>query len=394
MGPEVFCEQPLRVLIDVRKLGHGGIGEYAANLVGGLLGFSDLAERPCVQVGVIADPAALAPYAWAERVEVIEDHTRPYSLREYFSLARSIPQDRYDIFHEPHYTLPFGIAIPSVVTIHDLIHLRHPRHWYYPYVAGVLVRSAVQRAASVIAVSRASKDDLCRLMGERRSAHARMWVLPNAISGSVAAHVPQRLRVMKKFELCDPFYLAVVSQDRPHKGVADLERAFAMLKTWPEARHVSLVVAGQGTTPGERDGVRRLGPIAEDDLLDLYAACRALVVPSLAEGFCIPALHAKAFGTPVVGRPLAPLAELLEPPDILCADMSVGALCAGMREALSRGRASPERVQLLKQRYNHLELARQLIAIYLDVSTRIRPWIGALITNAVPDAGRRAVGCR
>ena len=54
------------------------------------------------------------------------------------------------------------------------------------------------------------------------------------------------------------------------------------------------------------------------------------------EGFCLPALEAKAFGVPVVSRPVEAVKELLDSSDIICDDLSCAALASGLIQGIER----------------------------------------------------------
>ncbi len=379
-------EPPLRVLIDARKLGHGGIGEYTSTLIEGILAFNEETGSRSVSIGIVADSALAGNYPWAKSVEIINDKTPPYSWSEYCTLAKRLPLNDYDVFHEPHYTLPFGISIPSVVTVHDLIHIRVPERWYYPYVASTLIKSALRRAHRVVAVSQATAVDVAQLMGGAADWAKKLHVIPNALGASLMDHTPCTQGIAQRLGISGPFFLAIVSLNKPHKGFADLLEAFAALRRQPENKGVSLVVAGQGTTVGGAEGVITLGPVAEAELFDLYASCRALVVPSLSEGFCIPALQAKALGATVVGRPIAALRELLDAHDVICSDMSVSALSQGMLKALSCQAPTAEQASSVRSRYHRARVGRELVGLYLDASMRILPGLSRLVSSPVLQA--------
>ena len=165
--------RPVRLLIDGRKLGDGGIGVYIENAIIGLL------QLGGVEVTVIGSPNYDKSPSWVSAVDWIASDARQYSFKEYFFLARGIDFSKFDIFHAPHYTLPFGIPLPSVVTVHDLIHLTHPQSFYYPWVAKRLIASAVKRASVVVAVS---EDTRRGIMAQFGVPGEKVVCIPNAIS--------------------------------------------------------------------------------------------------------------------------------------------------------------------------------------------------------------------
>ena len=139
----------LKILLDARKLGHGGIGVYLENLVSGLLYLPAFVDGRC-ELSLIVnkeDPAlrqwgkdnGLGVFVgeclveklssqWNSRVNLIFDKARGYSLDELFAMPYRLRSEiaKHDLFHCPHYVLPHFIKIPKVVTIHDIIHVTHP----------------------------------------------------------------------------------------------------------------------------------------------------------------------------------------------------------------------------------------------------------------------------
>lgn len=367
---------PLRVVIDGRKLGDGGIGVYIDNLVRGLL------EIGGVEVAVIARPDGHERAEYASDVRWLLEESPSYSIDEMLFMGRRLNLARFDVFHAPHYTLPFGISIPSVVTVHDLIHVHHPEKFYYPWIARPLIRSAVKRADAVIAVSqqtRAAVLDLCRV------AESKVVYVPNGVP-SFLGDAPLSPIAGHRYCELTPFFLSVFSTLKPHKGFADLieaYRAYRAVDTWSEtgSRCPRLVLAGYGTQEilnstellsmiSDTEGVHIAGPVSRDELAVLYRKATALVVPSLLEGFCLPALEAQACGTPVVCRPVPALQELVIESDVVARDFSVSALAAAMAQGLLHGVTTQRAVP-----FNHLELysCARTASRVLDVYKRVLP---------------------
>lgn len=365
----------LRVLIDARKLGDGGIGVYIDHLVQGLVSRGD------IEVTVLASPARVRSMDWHDQVQVLPSAIKPYSLSEYLTLTRSIDFSKYDLFHAPHYTLPYGIPIPSVVTIHDLIHISHPERWYYPRVAKALIRSAVRRADKVITVSHATANELKKLVGKRHVSDERLSVIPNSLD-EVTVGV-KSLPVPRRAQEYSPYVLTVLSNLKPHKGLDDLLDAYAevrrMRREEKGAAVPSLVLIGHGSEEltgdprllskiGSVPGVFVEGRVSREELFSWYAHAVALVVPSRMEGFCLPMLEAQSVGTSVVVRPIPALRELSTDRDIIAADLSVPAMTTAMIEACVRFSGSERQGPDIKhlQRYALDSVSTSVVEVYRD----------------------------
>jgi glycosyltransferase involved in cell wall biosynthesis len=359
-----------RLLIDGRKLGHGGIGVYTENLIQGLL------QRGESSITVIASKDQAQRMPFVDDVKWLIDSTRPYSLDELFRFARRIPFSSFDLFHAPHYILPFGIPIPTVVTVHDLIHIQHPQRFFYPLLSKPLLTSAVTRASRVIAVSRDTQRALISRIGVSAQ---KVHYIPNAIASF--------LDTSSVVDSCAasgsaprPYLLSVVSNLKPHKGVEDLLNAYRSFKAACGSHAVcpDLFLAGYGaeeirnrtsigTLAEGIHGVHVLGAVEQCELRDLYRRARALVVPSLAEGFCLPALEAQACGTPVICRPVPAIQELLTPHDIVAADLSVSAFAAALAHGCSRPDLQRTVANTHLERFSLPVVAEQIRSLYADV---------------------------
>ncbi len=335
--------RPIRLLLDGRKLRDGGIGVYTENLITGLL------EVGGVTITVLYSDERCRTAPYASQVEWLWDAARPYSVDEMLRMPARIDFSRFDIFHTPHYMLPYRIPIPTVVTVHDLIHITHPEKLWYPSVAKFLIRSAVRRADGVLAVSRHTRSAVATLTG---AADAKVRYVPNAISpriveaSTAAPHNDDAL----------PYLLTLFSNTKPHKGLRDLldaYQAFREGRQWASPPKVcpNLHLAGFGAqalldSPAERasiehiDGVRIVGALSDAQLRAELRGASALVVPSLVEGFCLPAVEAQAVGTPVVCRPVPALLELVTESDTVAQSFSIDSLAKAIEASLEKARSS------------------------------------------------------
>jgi glycosyltransferase involved in cell wall biosynthesis len=335
--------RPIRLLLDGRKLKDGGIGVYTDNLISGLL------EVGGVSITVLYGDDRCRDVPYAAEVDWLKDSARPYSLDEMLSMASRIDLSRYDIFHTPHYMLPYRLSIPSVVTVHDLIHITHPEKFWYPSVARFLIRSAVRRADLVLAVSRHTQSGVRDLTGVDEG---KIRYVPNAISPLVLASS----REAAQNDDTLPYILAILSNRKPHKGLPDLlaaYREFREGRSWEAIGELcpSLTLAGFGVqhligSPEgealvqENEGIRVVGALSDSELRDTLRGARALIVPSLVEGFCLPAVEAQAVGTPVICRPVPALLELVGDRDTVAESFSVTNLSKAIAEGLRKSASS------------------------------------------------------
>jgi glycosyltransferase involved in cell wall biosynthesis len=184
----------------------------------------------------------------------------------------------------------------QILTIHDLSPLEHPE-WFQPNYAAwyrLLLPMMMRRVRRIITLS-----------GFIAKKIVRRFSLPAEKVVTIPAGVDT-----SKFHPLDVSsgmgrYILFVGTLEPRKNIPGL------LKAWDEIKgqhpEVELVIAGtsgrvfrESSYPDETDRVRWLGYVPETDLPGLYTGADLFILPSLDEGFGLPALEAMACGTPVV----------------------------------------------------------------------------------------------
>lgn len=237
--------------------------------------------------------AARLPRVAPEYDYVAFAHGANFGWDEQVRLPVAIRRARVDLVHFLALYVPVFVPARFVVTIHDLIHLHFPEQFKAkvgPYYQTV-VRYACARAARVITDDERTVEDLVNFLGVRR---AKIRVVPLGVDEEFfqtkAAHVAQRP------------YLLYVGNHRRHKDLATLFTAWSAMAS---ATPLDLYLTGVddfGDALPRRDGgeVVMLGDVPNDRLIAYYAGARALVQPSLREGFGLPVLEAMAAGCPVI----------------------------------------------------------------------------------------------
>lgn len=261
----------MRVGIDARKIADFGIGTYIRGLLTALV---DLGEIDYVAFA----PAGASLPRGVEHVVVDAPH---YSVRELFAVGRAADGARLDVFHAPHYVVPFT-RVPVVVTIHDLIHL-HRRNPLQRMYAKTMIGRAIRKARRVLTVSESVARELA----------CGAVVTPNGIDDVFQpADAPRE-------------HFLFAGNDKPHKNVGALVEAMTRV---PDAKLV--LVGAQFDQFRGRDRVDVRGFVSTSELVSLYQRAIALVMPSIEEGFGLPAAEAMACGTPVITSNAAALVEI------------------------------------------------------------------------------------
>ena len=293
-------------------------------------------------------------------VEGMRVRSRGYSLAEHVEIGRAAERAGLDLLHVPHYVLPLGVRCRTVVTVQDLIHLRLPRTaWHAVYAQGVL-RHVRRRADRVIVSTTAVADDLVALA---RFDRAAIEVIPHGVGDEFLVAAPPSTDAVAAFvdrwDLRAPYVLDVTN-GFPHKAVDVLAAAVAGIPG------LGLALAGAGSDgPGVRAAVAAaglapervvwLGTLSEEELRLAYRGAVAVAIPSLLEGFGLPALEAMALGTPVIASAAGGLPEVVGDAGILVPAGSVACL----QGALYRITTGPHRVERDALIQRGLERARR-----------------------------------
>jgi glycosyltransferase involved in cell wall biosynthesis len=113
-----------------------------------------------------------------------------------------------------------------------------------------------------------------------------------------------------------------------------------------------------------------LGSVESDALRDLYRGADALIVPSLAEGFCLPALEARSVGTRVICRPVPAIEELVTDDDVVARDLSVEALVDAIYTGAIADRHAREIAYEDLERFSLRAVAERTRSVYGSVLAR------------------------
>ena len=373
----------MRIGIDARKLHDYGIGTYVRNLV------SHLARQaPNDSFVLLCRPEDAAfVRGLGPQFEAVVERSGNYSLRELVSLPVALSRARVDLFHAPHYVVSPFAPRPLVVTIHDCIHLRFPQ--YLPNRAAFVYAKtfmglAARRAARVLTVSRASKEDILHYLGAPAS---KVEVIYNALDERLAATPTDEdiARVRDRFLLTAPFVL-YAGNIKPHKNVDRLIEAFSILRK-TGLTDVKLLIIGDELSkyPNLRRTVHRfqlhkhvrfLGFVPDATLSVLYRLASVFVFPSLYEGFGLPPLEAMAAGAPVITSNVSSLPEVVGDAAILIDPMSPPAIAEAMARVLTDSKLRADLVRRGFERVKTFSWERSVARtreVYAEVLAGAKP---------------------
>lgn len=298
----------MRILIDVRKAFDSGIGTYIRCVIPRVI---DL--LPQFEFGALVERGGERRHSYlsGERVEFIEMASAPLGLGEQAALRHHMKG--FDYFWATSLAHPVFSSTPIVATVHDVAQLatRLPgtTQWLVKAAARLYFKSLRTTSRLMLFNSLFTSQEFDRYVGFG-PAHTLVTPLGVASDWFEVAKLP--------VEGGRP-YLVCVGNLRPHKNLLLLLQAFADVKD--RLPHDLLLVGkADGFQPPDastRTAVARLGDrvrfsgfLPDAELRRTVACADALVIPSLYEGFGLPALEAMAAGVPVLAARAAALPEV------------------------------------------------------------------------------------
>jgi glycosyltransferase involved in cell wall biosynthesis len=366
----------MRILVDYRPAlrARTGVGEYIRQLVRAYT----TAHQDDVAIFTSSWKDRPAPTLATELGARVIDRKIPVAVLNYLwhrtgGPAVEVLAGPVDVVHAAHPLLIPARRAAQVVTIHDLFFLEHPERTRgevkrdYPRLAG----DHAKRADAVITSSRRTQ----RLLTERLGvAQERIYFCPPG--------APSWLRLGRSPNIPSDGYVLCLGTLEPRKNIGMLLDAFTRLAGRPGTPR--LVLAGGATQDADgwlerisheplKRHVEYVGYVASDGRERLFAGARALALPSLDEGFGLPALEAMSAGVPVLASNAGSLPEvvgsggvLLDPLDVDGWVSAIGRVVTDAQWAAELGRAGLERAKT----FTWQRTAVRLREAYVDAIAR------------------------
>ena len=289
------------------------------------------------------------------------------SLWRSYGIVSDLKRDGVQLYHGLSGELPIGIrksGIKSVVTIHDLIFLRHPEfyNWLDTKIYAWKFRQTIREADHIIAVSECTKRDIIKLGQVDES---RISVIYQSCAPRFSAPNPEIPT--------PPRYILSVGSIEARKNILLAVKALPYL---PE--DISLVIVGRHTKYTDQvtdyakanhldHRVRILHGVSDEELPALYAGAEAFVYPSVYEGFGIPIIEAISCGLPVVACTGSCLEEAGGPDSLYVAPDDAEGMANAIRQSLRGAEGREQRIRRSREyirRFEGQDVASQVIDLY------------------------------
>ncbi len=274
-----------------------------------------------VRVGT-REAAALAASAGGRR-----------SIRDLLRMGWAVRGAPIDVFFFPSaYTyFPILRSLPMLVTIHDVIAERHPGQVFaaprFRKFWNMKMKLAVRQATRILTVSDHARDGILEQFRVQSDRVDVILEAPDPVFQPLSEpKTPSEVLPNRGLEGDFP-YLLYVGGLSPHKNLPALVEAFARITSGGKNPDLRLLLVGdyeKDVFLSAYEGLRSLvdakqlgnrvcftGFVPDEALVHLYNRATLLVMPSLEEGYGLPAAEAASCGTPVVISEVGPMGAIL-----------------------------------------------------------------------------------
>jgi glycosyltransferase involved in cell wall biosynthesis len=262
---------------------------------------------------------ALLAAGWTEWAAVrelpCEDGQRVRrTFAEQVLLPREARSAGADLIHSLASVAPVRAGVASTITLHDVTFLlRRTFDRVTTFGLSQIVTHAARRADSLIAVSSAARDEICRVL---ELDPAGFTVVPHGAGRPPTGEPLPEAALRRRHRLGELRVVLCVAAKRPHKNQELLVRALphlpadAIVVLAGHAEPYETELRALAAELGVSDRMRFLGYLADAELEGIWrlAACGAF--PTLGEGFGLPVIEAMARGVPVACSDLPVLREV------------------------------------------------------------------------------------
>ena len=234
-----------------------------------------------------------------------------YSLGGQVLLPRMLRRDRIKLFHSPFYMMPFFSGVPAIVTIHDVIPFLEctDKRGLDKMAVCALNWLAAQRASAIVTVSELSKKDIVRVL---RVPEDKVKVAHCGVGPYVATEPKPDL-----YSQYVPYFACMTARHFEAKNTALAIKAWRIFRERSGLKHRLLIGGGTSeegrallTETGCDGDCKLLGFVPDKSFSSFLHYAEAFVIPSLYEGFGLPALEAMACGAPLLSSNRASLPEV------------------------------------------------------------------------------------
>ena len=281
----LFYNISMKVAIDCRMIGSGGIGSY----ISALLPFF-INKNECILLG---DKKVLEKFI-NNNVHIVECNIKTFSVKELFFFPKKILTqiNNCDVYYTPYCNIPFGINIPIYSTIHDVVFLdiKGLASKTGTFIRKLFYKHAINKSKAIFTVSNFSSEQI------KKPIIVTYNAVPNWFYEEETILETKENTVL------------FVGNIKKHKGLYILIDAFIIAKN--HGYKPKLLIVGNAENfrtsdesvfslikEAPKNSIEFTGKISDEKLKQLYKTSKLLIQPSFYEGFGMPPLEAMSLGT-------------------------------------------------------------------------------------------------
>lgn len=370
----------LRIAIDASTIStQGGPRTYVLGLLDALL----RTDHENDYTVFYNDPVHLGRFPQAREIVLPGKTPLARLWREHVLLPLACRKEKIDLLHCPKSAIPYFAPCPVVVTLHDLIPIKHPET--EKFVAQVYWRLqipiAARRSSFIITDSEHARQEI---MADFQVESGRIKA---TMLGFNPAMLEQRdaaegVAIRNRYNLPGS-YILYVGTIQPRKNIDSLIEAYARLRSGNSQIPGLVIVGRKGwlydrlferiSELGLTDNVFFTGFVPDEELPFIYEGATVFSYLSLFEGFGLPPLEAMACGVPVVVSNTTSLPEVVGDAGFLVMPTDIDAIAAALKAVLD----NPELAATMSRKgserarsFSWDRCARETLEIYSAVKSQ------------------------
>ncbi len=232
-------------------------------------------------------------------------------------------KEKLDIFYSPSHYSPQFAPCPTIPTIHDLGYLQFKSQFTKKdfYQLTNWTKQSIKKSAHIVTVSNFSKTEIEKIYHINPE---KITIAYNGVDNFPKIDDKKQKEILSIYDLQSKNYYLYLGTLKPNKNIPFLIRSFAKyLRSTIYDLKPKLVIAGKKGwlfdeifSTVKQEGIE--SSIIFTDFIDdnqktiLYQNAKALIMPSIYEGFGIPVIEAMKLNTPVISSDIPPLKEVIE----------------------------------------------------------------------------------
>ena len=363
----------MRVAIDISQIVYEtGVSYYVRNLVTNLLKI-DKENHYVLFAGALRRKAEIEKFAstLSGNFELKVFPLPPTVLSLLWNNLHILPIEKLigpvDVFHSSDWAEAPSSSF-KVTTVHDLAPILYPNLFPRDIIRNIVNthRSKLswvgKETKRVIVPSNATRNDLVKLgFGENI-----IRVIPEAVSGDFKKRTEEEITALKrKYKISGDYVLSVGMN--PRKNTQRIIEAFDKAGS---GRNLKLVFIGLPKYMNVVEGrnIRIAGHVKNEELSVFYSGAKALVYPSLYEGFGLPILEAFSCGCPVITSNISSMSEAAGGAAILVDPYDVNSIADGIEKALRGPKGLIEKGYERVKEFSWTKNAKETLNVYMEVA--------------------------